>query len=67
MTFGENTTNFLTETTLSYASIMGLQKDIGLVGNEYSWLGSVFYFGKLRLTLFRCSLPCSPLSRLPGG
>ncbi|MCJ1383437.1 hypothetical protein MMC17_006551 [Xylographa soralifera] len=38
--------NYLDKTTLSYASIMGLQKDIGLVGDNYQWLGSVFYFGK---------------------
>lgn len=36
---------FWTETTLSYASIMGIQKDIGLKGDNYQWLGSMFYFG----------------------
>lgn len=35
----------LQETTLSYASVMGLKKDIGLVGDNYQWLGSMFYFG----------------------
>ena len=38
---------YLDKTTLSYASIMGLQADTGLVGNQYSWLGTVFYFGYL--------------------
>ncbi|KAK0799522.1 Allantoate permease [Friedmanniomyces endolithicus] len=37
--------NYLDKTTLSYASIMGLKKDVGLVGNDYQWLGSMFYFG----------------------
>jgi MFS transporter, ACS family, allantoate permease len=31
--------NYLDKTTLSYASIMGLQKDIHLVGDNYQWLG----------------------------
>ena len=33
------------ETTLSYASIMGIRTDIGLKGDNYQWLGSMFYFG----------------------
>ena len=39
--------NYLDKTTISYASIMGLKKDINLVGNDYQWLGSMFYFGYL--------------------
>lgn len=36
------------ENTLSYASIMGIQKnDIGLKSDNYQWLGSVFNFGNL--------------------
>ncbi|KAH6606915.1 hypothetical protein Trco_006068 [Trichoderma cornu-damae] len=35
------------KTTLSYASIMGLKKDLKLVGDNYQWLGSLFYFGYL--------------------
>lgn len=37
------------ETTLSYASIMGLKTDLRLDpdGDEYQWLGSLFYFGEL--------------------
>lgn len=31
--------NYLDKTTLSYASIMGIKKDIGLVGDNYQWLG----------------------------
>lgn len=39
--------NFLDKTTLSYASITGLQQDIHISGADYSWLGSIFYFGYL--------------------
>jgi len=39
--------NYLDKTTLSYASIMGLQKDIHLQGTNYQWLGSMFYIGYL--------------------
>jgi len=38
---------YLDKTTLSYASIMGLKTDTHLVGDQYSWLGSMFYFGYL--------------------
>lgn len=34
--------NYLDKTTISYASIMGIKKDIGLVDNDYQWLGSMF-------------------------
>ena len=39
--------NYLDKTTLSYASIMGLQTDIHLKGTNYQWLGSMFYIGYL--------------------
>ncbi|BFZ59824.1 Allantoate permease [Saitoella coloradoensis] len=38
---------FLDKTSISYASVMGLRTDTHLVGQEYSWLGSVFYLGYL--------------------
>jgi ACS family allantoate permease-like MFS transporter len=37
--------NFLDKTAISYASIMGLVEDLKLVGDQYQWLGSMFYFG----------------------
>lgn len=37
----------MTETTLSYASVMGIKEDLNLEGDQYQWLGSLFYFGKL--------------------
>ncbi|KAL1977290.1 hypothetical protein VTN31DRAFT_149 [Thermomyces dupontii] len=39
--------NYLDKTTLSYASVMGLKEDLHLVGDNYQWLGSLFYFGYL--------------------
>lgn len=33
--------NYLDKTTVSYASIMGLKTDLNLVGQEYSWIGSM--------------------------
>ncbi|KAL1966662.1 hypothetical protein VTN77DRAFT_3859 [Rasamsonia byssochlamydoides] len=39
--------NFLDKTTISYASITGLNTDIHLVGDNYQWLGSLFYIGYL--------------------
>ena len=33
--------NFLDKTTISYASVMGIKKDIGLVGDDYQWLGMI--------------------------
>lgn len=35
------------KTTNSYASIMGLQTDLKMTGQVYSWVGSSFYFGYL--------------------
>ncbi|KAI1621289.1 MFS transporter [Exophiala viscosa] len=36
---------FLDKSTLSYASIFGIIEDAHLVGTDYSWLSSIFYFG----------------------
>ncbi|KAJ5280685.1 hypothetical protein N7478_006057 [Penicillium angulare] len=38
---------YIDKTTLSYAAIFGIETDLGLSGNEYSWLSSIFYFGFL--------------------
>lgn len=37
----------LDKSSLSYVSIFGLQKDAGLVGKQYSWLGSILYLAQL--------------------
>ncbi|KAL7270154.1 hypothetical protein RUND412_007144 [Rhizina undulata] len=38
---------YIDKTTLSYAAIFGIEEDLKLHGNQYSWLSSVFYFGFL--------------------
>lgn len=38
---------YIDKTTLSYAAIFGIREDLNLVGNQYSWLSSMFYFGFL--------------------
>ena len=39
--------NYLDKTTISYASIMGLEEELKLTKTNYQWLGSIFYFGYL--------------------
>lgn len=36
---------FLDKQTLSYASLLGMIDDTSLVGTQFSWTGSIFYFG----------------------
>ncbi|KAH6604261.1 major facilitator superfamily transporter [Trichoderma cornu-damae] len=38
---------YVDKTTLSYAAIFGIKDDLELVGDDYSWLSSSFYFGWL--------------------
>ncbi|KAK0389114.1 hypothetical protein NLU13_2689 [Sarocladium strictum] len=54
---------FLDKQTLAQASIMGIVQDLNLVGMEFSWAGSIFYFGYLA-----ASYPASLLMvRFPIG
>ena len=39
--------NFMDKTILSSASVFGLTEDNHLVGPQYSWVSSMFYFGYL--------------------
>lgn len=36
---------YIDKTTLSYAAIFGIVKDLDLKGSRYNWLSSIFYFG----------------------
>jgi hypothetical protein len=54
---------YVCQTTLSYAAIFGIRDDLHLVGTEYSWLSSLFYFGFL-IWAFPTSFL---LQRLPIG
>ncbi|EGV66060.1 hypothetical protein PSN45_003117 [Yamadazyma tenuis] len=38
---------YMDKITNSFASIMGLKTDLGMVGNTYSWLSTAFYLGYL--------------------
>ncbi|KKA29895.1 hypothetical protein TD95_001495 [Thielaviopsis punctulata] len=38
---------FLDKTSLTYASITGIRTDLHLSGLQYSWAGSIYYFGYL--------------------
>ncbi|KAL0257033.1 hypothetical protein SLS55_007843 [Diplodia seriata] len=38
---------YIDKTTLSYAAIFGIRDDLNLVGTQYNWLSSIFYFGFL--------------------
>jgi len=38
---------YIDKTTLSYAAIFGIKDNLNLVGTQYSWLSSIFYFGFL--------------------
>ena len=39
--------NFMDKTILSSAAVFGLEEDNHLNGKQYSWVGSIFYFGYL--------------------
>ncbi|KAF3913437.1 hypothetical protein ABW21_db0206037 [Orbilia brochopaga] len=38
---------FVDKVSLSYGSVTGLRQDLHLVGDNYSWLASIFNFGYL--------------------
>ncbi|KAK9848265.1 hypothetical protein MYU51_016839 [Penicillium brevicompactum] len=38
---------FLDKQTLNYAALMGIREDLHLVGTQYNWSSSIFYFGYL--------------------
>jgi len=38
---------YLDKSAMSYSAILGLRKDLHLVGQDYSWASAVFYFGYL--------------------
>ncbi|KUL83733.1 hypothetical protein ZTR_08642 [Talaromyces verruculosus] len=42
-----STLAFLDKNGMAYAAVYGMKTDANLKGQEYSWLGSIFYFGYL--------------------
>jgi MFS family permease len=53
----------LDKSSLSYVSVFGIQKDAGLVGKQYSWLGSILYLAQLIMQPLAAFL----LVKLPTG
>ncbi|CCH46020.1 putative membrane protein [Wickerhamomyces ciferrii] len=45
--FSIYTLQYMDKVTNSFAGVMGIQKDLGLVGDQFSWLGSGFYLAYL--------------------
>ncbi|KAG0951023.1 hypothetical protein G6F57_001711 [Rhizopus arrhizus] len=42
-----NFLQFFDKSALNYSAAMGIRADTGLVGDQFSWLGSIFYLGYL--------------------
>jgi sugar phosphate permease len=55
--------NFMDKTILSSAAVFGLTDDNHLVGTQYSWVSSIFYFGYLAFEYPTTLL----IQRLPVG
>lgn len=55
--------NFMDKTILSSAAVFGLTEDNHLHGTQYSWVGSIFYFGYLTFEYPTTIL----IQRLPVG
>ncbi|KAL9088769.1 MAG: hypothetical protein Q9165_006078 [Trypethelium subeluteriae] len=59
---------YIDKTTLSYAAIFGIKKDLKLVGTEYNWLSSIFYFGFLAWAIpTNFGLQRFPVGKYLGG
>ncbi|OKL59728.1 hypothetical protein UA08_05028 [Talaromyces atroroseus] len=56
--FGTYALQCIDKSCLGYAAAFTLEKDLGLVGKQYSWLSSLFYFGYLT-----CEYPTTLLSQ----
>lgn len=44
LTFG---LQYLDKVTISYVAVCGMRTDLSIVGQQYSWVNSLFYFGYL--------------------
>lgn len=38
---------YIDKTAISYASVTGITQSTGLVGNDFNWVASIFFFGQL--------------------
>lgn len=55
---------FLDKQALNYAALMGVMKDLHLVGQEYSWSSGIFYFGYLFFSSVILWIPISLFTSL---
>ncbi|CAH0057664.1 unnamed protein product [Clonostachys solani] len=42
---------FLDKNAMSFAAVYGMSQEVGLVNQDYSWLGSIFYFGYIAMEI----------------
>lgn len=42
-----NFLQFFDKSALNYSAVLGIKEDTNLSGNQFSWLGSIFYLGYL--------------------
>lgn len=54
---------FLDKSAMSFTAILGLQEDLHLEGEDYSWASSIYYFGYLAASYVAAVL----LVRFPVG
>jgi hypothetical protein len=54
---------YLDKQAMAYSAILGLRTDLNLVGQDYSWASSIFYFGYLSASGIVAAL----IVRLPIG
>jgi hypothetical protein len=54
---------YLDKQAMGYSAILGLRTDLHLVGQDYSWASSIFYFGYL----IASGLVAVLIVRLPVG
>jgi MFS family permease len=47
---------FLDKSAMSFTAILGLEEDLNLHGNDYSWASSIYYFGYLAASYVAAAL-----------
>lgn len=53
---------YIDKNAINFASVYGLEEGTNLHGQEYSWLATIFYFGKMTILY-----PADPLPALTGA
>lgn len=59
---------YMDKSSSNYASVMGIKEDLGMVGNQYNWVGTSFYLGFLIFEIpTSWSLQRFPLSKITSA